>query len=129
MASKGVGVTVTGLPELKRALRSADSDRKAEFKTEQKDASRKVAILTRTALPNNTGKTINKVSARQASTAINAEWAGWLSFGGKRPRDKVARPFIPEGRFLFPQAKQVAPEFEAAVDRMLDKVHRKADLT
>jgi len=46
-------------------------------------------------------------------------YAGWIEFGGSR-----GRPYIAEGRYLYPTALEAEPEFQAAAEDTADDTIR-----
>ena len=130
------GVKVEGLDQLRRDLRKVDKDLPKEVGKAGKAAADIVAQAAKRRIPSKTGKTARAMRAKVsygggAVVFGNARvpYAGWLDFGGKRPRDRgISRTPLHEGRFVYPALEanrdRVVREYADAVDDVL----RKADL-
>jgi hypothetical protein len=100
------GVTVVGYDELVRgSLRLFDDIEKRADKDLEQVAGRRASMV-RAAVPRVTGRMAASVTAAPfASGALvgvgdtSAPYSGWVEFGGTR-----GRPYVPEGRYLFPIA-------------------------
>ena len=120
-------VEVEGLKELRSALRNLEDKAPKELAKAGKQAA-EVPIDTIVArIPYRTGRTRRSVRAfgTQTSAGIRAGGAksphlGWLDFGGKRPGDRVARPRVKAGRYIYPGIKQDEDEI---VDTYVDVLH------
>jgi hypothetical protein len=119
-------VDVVGLKALMRDLAKASDDRAGVVANYMKDAGRRVANpvanVARTAMqidttegrrgPHLTGNI--RVSATRTGASIrmgskSVPWAGWVEFGGKRQRPHFSeRPYLKDGRYLFPAARSMA---------------------
>jgi len=113
-------VAVVGLRALNRDIQRMTADRGPLFKAMAaagRAAAEPVAAVTRSALPQHTGRLAGdvRVSATRSGAAVrmgraSLRYAGWVEFGGTRrvPHTSV-RPYDPRGRYLFPAAVQLAP--------------------
>lgn len=114
-----VHVEIRGLRELRTGM-----DRLTDNIDEAADASfqvaaQQVATLVRTRVPHLTGRLASSVTAEEATTGAGAQvsegagvpYAGWIEFGGTR-----GRPYVAEGRFLYPASRDATPFFVRAGD-------------
>ena len=77
----------------------------------------------RTVVPYRTGRLASTVksalakSQKKATVRIGARvpYAGWIEFGGTR-----GRPYVPDGRYLYPTALKAEPQAVAAVKKATD---------
>lgn len=126
-------VQVEGLDQLRSDLRKLDKTLPKEVGLAGKAAADIVAQAAKRRLPRNTGKTAKALRAKVsygggAVVFGNAKvpYAGWLDFGGKRPRDpRITRSPIPEGRYVYPALEanrdRIVREYADAVDAVLRK--------
>lgn len=137
-------VKVTGLRELRRALRAAGEGLDEGMRAELKEVALLVAERARSKIPSRSGRTeasIRPVLAR-GGVAVRAggarvPWYGWLDFGGVRRHMgsrhshgvehlQPGREFVKEGRYLYPARDEVTADIELRTRRMLDNVFRLA---
>jgi hypothetical protein len=104
-------VSVTGLREFQRQLRDMDAALPKRIRLVMNEAAQVVIEYARPRIPRRTGRAAGSIKARStqrtAGVAIGGRRAGyypWLDFGGqgKRKGRPPARPFIKEGRYLYP---------------------------
>ena len=112
-------VAVVGLKALNRDVGRLVADRGPLDKVMSqagRQAAQPVADITRSALPQVTGRLASdvRVSATRSGAAVrmgraSIRYAGWVEFGGNRrsPHDSY-RDYNPRGRYLFPAALQMA---------------------
>lgn len=149
-------VNVTGLRELRAALRKVDRSILPELRDGLKDAVEIVAADVRSVMPKDTGAAAASVRAVAGGNTIylvggkaRVPYFGWLEFGGKlpdkRPNSKRAlawggadhpsayakganRPKIREGRYMYPAIKRKTPMIVDAAGDAFDSAARKAGL-
>lgn len=74
---------------------------------------RRVADLVASRVPHLTGQLAGSVDTTSDDEGVGVslgdgvEYAGWIEFGGTR-----GRPYVPEGRYLFPSALDAQDEYE-----------------
>lgn len=132
MARGGSGrVEVEGLDELRKTLRRVgDAELPKELRKANKRAAEIVAKAAAAKVPVKTGRTRASVRAlgSQRDAKVRAggakvPWYGFLDFGGKRPRDRVGRPRIKQGRYIYPalaeKRDEVADVYEREVRDLL----------
>ena len=127
-------VAIVGIKALSRDINKlTDDDRSALFKAIQsagKTAAEPVAVATRAALPQRSGTlagTVRSSGTRTGATVrvgtARADYAGWIDFGGTRhrPHDST-RPYVKDGRYLFPAARGLAERSEQLYSDAMSKV-------
>lgn len=127
-------VEVRGIRDLSRALRDIDRDLPKELASGLAEASEIVADAVRAKMPRRSGRAVGSVKVRKqqrgAALAIGgskAAYTPWLDFGGKVGRNKsVRRPFLPEGRYVYPSLREKRDEVNAKVDGVLKRLAEKA---
>lgn len=106
-------VTITGLREFQRALREMDAAMPRGIRIALNKASQLVIDYARPRVPSRSGKAraslkvrSSQRQARIAAGGARAPYYPWLDFGGRVGRDKsVRRPFLTEGRYVYPGLK------------------------
>ena len=143
---------VKGLNEVRKALRQMDPELVKEFKTQFKAVGEEVAADIRPNVPVSDGKRINgrRVAGGRAKKSYKATQAGtttfvqmgsnttakyvpWLDFGGTleptgNRRNTQVRPFIKEGRYLYPGIAENSENITKAAGKAFDNAKRKAKL-
>ena len=133
MATPQIGIV--GLKALQNDLIKLTSDRGAlnkAFTQAGMEAANPIAAATRSSLPLDTGRLSGdvRVSATKSGASVHMgrpaiPYAGWIEFGGHRmaPHES-SRDYHPRGRFLFPNAAQLASTglnlYIAALSKSLD---------
>lgn len=86
----------------------------------------RVADLIAGRVPHLTGQLAGSVTSTQADDGVevgydgSVPYDGWIEFGGGH-----GRPYIPEGRYVYPTASEAADEFaQVAADAATDTVGR-----
>lgn len=134
-------VAIVGIKALSRDINKLTDDvRSPLFKAIQaagRAAADPVAAATRSALPTSTRSNVPAAgqlaaSVRTSGTRTGAAvrmgsarvpWAGWVEFGGTRHRPfESSRPFVKDGRYLFPAARSLAERSEQLYSSALSKV-------
>ena len=134
MAS-AAAVGVVGMKALRRDINkqttSTSSALYQAIRQAGREAAEPVAGLTRSVLPQDTGRLAGdvRVTATRTGAAVrmgraSIRYAGWVEFGGTRRAPHVStRAYDPRGRYLFPAAVRLAPEsarlYAAALQRVL----------
>lgn len=146
-------INITGLRELRSALRKIDRSLLPELREELKGAVDIVVRDVQTSVPHNTGRAAASVRSVSSGNTIylkaggaRVPYWGWLDFGGtlpdKRPRRKKAlagngfgpaarargatRPKIGEGRYIYPAIRRQTPKIIDAAGDAFDNAARKA---
>lgn len=110
-----VSVTVVGADELRRGMVLLAGDLSKNTRDYLDEVARRRADATVLIVPRVTGRLAGSVTVTRTSSGANVSignegtpYAGWVEFGGTR-----GRPYISEGRYLYP----VALADRAQVDR------------
>jgi len=149
MPAPGVKVEVTGVRELNKALKKVDTNLSKELKTGFKGIAQHVVDRVKPKVPRRSGKAASSYKARgtQRGGAIafggtKAEYAPWLDFGGgkagargvtssdpighKKSTTGFKRPFIKEGRYLYPTIVEERDEIIHMTDQLVEHVVKSA---
>ena len=115
MPDRAVHVEIRGVRELRTGMRrlaeNIDEAADARFQT----TADQVATLVRSRVPHLTGRLASSVvgeatgAGAQVAEGAGVPYAGWIEFGGTR-----GRPYVAEGRFLYPASRDAAPLFVRA---------------
>jgi HK97 gp10 family phage protein len=128
-------VAIDGLAELRKALKQVDSDLAKEVALVNRDVAEIVADAARGRVPKRTGRTASnlRAGAQQRYGIVRfggakAPHAGWLEFGGRRPRDNVTRPIISEGRYIYPALRNKRDKVVSTYADKMEQLLRRAGL-
>lgn len=130
-------ISVTGLAEFNRSLRKLDSDAPKALRVALNNVADVLVKKTQPLVPKRTGAAAASLKAKSTRTSARVSVGGrrapyypWLDFGGEgRRRGRPAsRPFIKQGRYLFPTLGRIRPQIEKALDTSLRDVARDAGL-
>jgi hypothetical protein len=119
--AKAPVVAVIGMKALSKDLAKLTADRGALNKAlsaAARQAVEPVAAATRSSLPQDSGRLAGtvRVSATRTGGAVrmgstSARYAGWVEFGGTRRAPRLStRPYLSQGRYMFPIAHRLAGE-------------------
>lgn len=138
-------IIVEGLTELQRSLKAIERSAARELYDGLRDAARIVSRSAASKVPARTGRAASSIkpraTARGASIAFGgprAPYYPWLDFGGSvgpghRPRQSgsgaVKRPFIKEGRYVYPTIAAKSDEVLQRVDELMADLIRRHDIT
>lgn len=124
-------IEVGGLAELNRGLRALDKDAPKQLRLAFNEAAELLVDKTRPTIPTRTGAARASMKARSTRTsarvAVGGKRAGyfpWLDFGGEgRVKGRPAhRPFLKEGRYVYPTLRRIRPDIEASLQEHLTAV-------
>jgi hypothetical protein len=129
-------IRIEGLAQFSRALRKLDADAPKGLRLAFNEAADVVIARVRPKVPTLSGRARRSVKAKstrtQARVAVggpSAPYFPWLDFGGRVGRRKrTVRPFIKEGRYLFPGLSESHREVQAVLERALSGVVRSSGL-
>lgn len=130
-------IEVGGLAQLSRALKAVDNDAPKQLRLGLNDSANLLVDRTRPKIPEKTGAARRSLVARSTRTAARVAVGGkrasyfpWLDFGGAgRIKGRPAqRPFITEGRYVYPTLRQIRPEIEQLLQDSITTVIRNAGL-
>jgi hypothetical protein len=132
----GDAVKIDGLSQFVRDIKRLDSNVPKALRLAFNDAAQLVVDHARSGMPRRTGAAAKSLKVRSTQKAVRiaaggkgAEYYPWLDFGGRTGRNKsVKRPFISDGRYLYPALAATRPQFEAAVAKALTDAAQSAGL-
>lgn len=118
---------VTGLSQFRSSLRRMDREAAKGLRVALNDAAQLLVDEARPLIPTRTGAARASLKARSTQGAVRVAYGGrkapympWLDFGGRTgPARSVVRPFLSEGRYLYPTLRRNRSEFE---DLLLDRI-------
>lgn len=129
-------VSIDGYAQFVKSLKRLDADAPKMNRQAMNAAAEIVLGYARPRVPRRTGRAASTLKAKSTQTAVRvqaggskAPWYPWLDFGGRVGRKKsVKRPFIGEGRYIYPALSAKRQEFEAAIAGALVDTARSAGL-
>jgi hypothetical protein len=127
-------VKIEGLAEFNRNLRKLGSDLPKALRLAHNEAAQLVVDYARPRVPRKTGRAAGTIKAKSTRTesrvsggSKRASYYPWLDFGGRvGPKRSVHRPFIKEGRYLYPALGAQYDKFVALLEEKLIDVAREA---
>jgi len=138
--TSGSGVHITGLRELRGALRRADPAVAQAFQKELKAVGMKVAADARKSVPVDSGLAKASIRAVSGGNRIfiaggkaRVPYYGWLDFGGVLGRsggrrNRQVRKKMQKGRFIYPAIDKNERFIIRAADRAFSSAKRKVGL-
>jgi hypothetical protein len=130
-------IEVGGLAQLSRALKKVDNDAPKQLRIGLNSAAGLLVDRTKPKIPQDTGAARRSMVARSTRTSARVAVGGnkaryfpWLDFGGQGRRSgrPAARPFLREGRYVYPTLRQIRPQIEAQLQASISAVVRDAGL-
>jgi hypothetical protein len=130
-------IEVGGLAQLSRALKAVDSGAPKQLRLGLNDAANLLVDRTKPKIPSLTGAARRSLVARSTRTSARVAVGGkkapyfpWLDFGGRgRKAGRPAqRPFIREGRYVYPTLREIRPQIEQLLQDSISTVIRNAGL-
>lgn len=132
------GVRIIGAAALNQSLRDVHKKLPKEMRAAFNEAARHVVGRARTKVPVHSGRLFSSIkpastqrTGRVAMTpASRVPYAGWIEFGGRieGPKGIRTRPFIRQGRYLFPSAEEEAEPVRRTLEEQLGVLIRRAGL-
>lgn len=129
-------IRIDGLAQFTRAVKKLDNELPKMVRIAMNDAAGIVVEYGQARVPRRSGRAYSSIKARSTRTFVRvveggsrAPHAPWLDFGGRvGRRHSVARPFIKEGRYLYPALRERNKEIREALENSLTRVARSAGL-
>lgn len=124
-------IPIEGLRDLVRQLRQVDADLPKAMRLAANEAAQVVVDEAQRHVPRRSGKAAKSIKARSTRTAARVDSGGnrapympWLDYGGAVGKnDSAKRPFIADGRYVYPafrsKRQQVEDTYRAALDRIV----------
>lgn len=128
-------VEIEGLKDIQKRLRDLDPALAKELKDVNLSVADMVADIARAKVPHDSGdaRATVKAKGQQRYAYIRAggrkaPYYPWLDFGGKVGRERsVVRPFLGEGRYIYPtvaqQRDKIVKEYVLMIGQLLDKAN------
>lgn len=112
-------VSVDGLKQFTRSLKDLDAALPKQVRVALNASADFLIGRAQPKIPTRSGAARASLRARSSRTAVRIAVGGrrapyypWLDFGGRvGPDDSVARPFLTEGRYLYPTLRQDREKF------------------
>lgn len=129
-------VRVEGLAQLNRSLKALGSDMPKALRLAANEAASIVVEAARADVPRRSGRAAASIRASSTRTAARVTSGGkrapyfpWLDYGGRVGRRKASRrPFISDGRYVYPAYREHREEFEQVLSDALARVIHDAGL-
>lgn len=132
-------VRIEGINEVAKALRGISKEASKELRVGMKGIAEMVATDARGRVPKKTGKAAKSIRARgttkgAAITEGNAKapHMPWLDYGGSTKvlgrGNRVQRPFVPGGRYLYPAIGANSAKISAKAEELITDLARKHGL-
>lgn len=129
-----VTIEVTGLRELRAALKQADAGLPKLIRVALNASSELVVNYAQRKIPSRSGRArgslkvrSSQTQARVAAGGTRAPYYPWLDFGGSvGPGKSVHRPFYTEGRYVYPGLRENRDEITQTMATALDELVRSA---
>lgn len=129
-------IRVQGLAEFSRGLRKISADAPKGLRIALNASADSLIRKTLPLIPRRTGAASKSLRAQSTRTSVRiavggnrARYYPWLDFGGRTGRHRsVRRPFLKEGRYLYPTLGRMGGEIAEELDQALRDVARNAGL-
>ncbi len=137
MAANEFSVKVTGLSDLRTALRAMSGNLDKQMEVNLLGIANVIAQADRNAMPVLTGyaRSTIKPSATRGGARVSegtggpSDYVGWLDFGGHVGRyASISRPVLKKGRYLYQQGLALRPQTIKALDAAIDQAAKAAGL-
>lgn len=123
-------IQVRGLRELRGALREVEKTLGPELRKGLNEVAEVVLDTARPMVPTRSGKARSSLKAGSTEKAVQikaggkkAPYWGWLDFGGRVGKNKsVKRPFIQDGRYIYPTLTKKRQAVEDKLFEVIDRV-------
>lgn len=127
-------IKITGLAEFSRNLRKLNSDLPKALRIAHNEAAQLIVDWAQPRIPRRSGRAAGTLKARSTRTESRVQGGSkrvpyypWLDFGGRVGRRKsVARPFIKQGRYIYPGLSANYGKFAEILTEQLVDVARQA---
>ena len=118
-----LGIKVVGLDEFRRGLKGIDSGLPKTMRLTLNEVAELFLGWVRPKVPTRTGRAAASLKAQSTQSQARIAAGGpkaphfpWLDFGGRVGKNKsVVRPYIPDGRYIFPTLAERRPDVESAM--------------
>lgn len=132
----GSPIRVEGLDDMRKALRAIDKNLGKGLRTALNTASSFLISKAQPLIPRKSGKAAASLKARSSQNLVRIAVGGkkapyypWLDYGGNvGVNDSAHRPFLKDGRYLYPTLSLYRADFDTILSDSLDDVARDAGL-
>lgn len=124
-------ISVAGLTALNRGLRAIDKESPKALRGALNEAAELLVNRVRPEIPAVSGAARSSIKAASTRTSARVSVGGrkapyfpWLDFGGqgRRKGRPAPRPFLTEGRYVYPTLTRIRPEIEQALQDSISAV-------
>lgn len=127
-------IKIEGLKEFSRALRKIDSELPKALRLAHNEAGQLIVDYAKAKVPRKTGRAAGTIKAKSTRTETRVQggskrvpYYAWLDFGGRvGRRHSVQRPYIKQGRYIYPALGANYDEFTQLLTEKLIEVARQA---
>lgn len=127
-------IRIEGLAEFNRNLRKIDADLPKTLRLAHNEAGQLIVNYATPKVPRRTGRAAGTLKTKSTRTSTRVQGGSkrvpyypWLDFGGRvGPRRSVRRPFIKEGRYIYPTLSANFVQFKTLLTEKLIDVARQA---
>lgn len=127
-------VKIAGLAEFNRNLKKLDADLPKALRLAHNEAAQLIVDYARPRVPRKSGRAAGTIKTKSTRTETRVSGGSkavsyypWLDFGGRTgPKRSVHRPFIKEGRYLYPALGANYDKFVELLEEKLIEVARQA---
>jgi hypothetical protein len=127
-------IKIEGLKEFSRALRKIDNELPKALRLAHNEAGQLIVDYAKAKVPRKTGRAAGTIKAKSTRTETRVQggskrvpYYGWLEFGGRvGRRHSVQRPYIKQGRYIYPALGANYDEFTQLLTEKLIDVARQA---
>lgn len=129
-------VAISGLAEFRRSLRALDAAAPKALRVAGNQAAALVVDAAKRDVPTRSGKAKKSIKARSTQAAVKiasggraAPYMPWLDYGGRvGVNDTASRPFIADGRYVYPGYHEVKDQFEGVLRQAIQDIADEAGL-
>lgn len=127
-------IKIEGLKEFSRALRKIDNELPKALRLAHNEAGQLIVDYAKAKVPRKTGRAAGTIKAKSTRTETRVQGGSkrvpyypWLDFGGRvGRRHSVQRPYIKQGRYIYPALGANYDEFTQLLTEKLIEVARQA---
>lgn len=129
-------IRIEGLSAFRRNLRAMDAALPRALRLAGNAAAQLVVDEARPTVPTRSGRAAASIKARSSQDKTRVQAGGsrapyfpWLDYGGRTgPGGSVRRPFVPDGRYLYPAFRRVRPRMESVLLEALERIAEDAGI-
>ncbi len=134
--AKSYEIQIDGLKEIQKALKAVDKEAPKQLRIALNDVAQIVVTKGSALVPRRSGRAARSWKAKSTRTESRVSYGGkgapympWLDWGGRVGRKKsVQRPYLKEGRYLYPTVKKHRSDIQDAAQEALTAAARSAGL-